>query len=126
VLPGVTQYLEDPSAPGGWRFNPAAFTNPPPGVQGSLGRNALRGFPASQVDLSLRRRIEVWNGRHLEFRADMFNLFNHPNFADPSPFLDDPLFGESQSMLNKSFNQLSPLYQIGGPRSVQLGLKVLF
>lgn len=126
VVPGVPQYLDDPSAPGGWRFNPAAFAVPPAGTQGSLGRNAMRGFPASQIDLSLRRRFDVGSGRHLEFRADVFNLFNHPNFADPDPFLDDPLFGESQSMLNQSSTHLSPLYQIGGPRSVQLGLKVLF
>jgi hypothetical protein len=124
-LPGVPVYIDDPTAPGGWRINAAAFSTPPSGRQGTLGRNALRGFPVSQIDMSLRRRLAVKESR-LEFRVDVFNLFNHPNFADPNGFMADALFGQSQEMFGQSLGGLNPLYQIGGARSVQLGLRMTF
>ena len=60
------------------------------------------------------------------------NIFNHPNFGQPDNNLTDPLFGQSTQMLasflgsggaNGGFN---PLYQIGGPRSIELALKLQF
>jgi hypothetical protein len=57
LKPGVPIYLDHPTAPGGKRLNPDAFAVPAPGKQGTLGRNALRGFGAHQIDLSLRRQF---------------------------------------------------------------------
>jgi hypothetical protein len=65
----------------------------------------------------------------LFFRAEFFNIFNYPNFGNPTNNLSSPLFGYSTQMLasslagadNAGFN---PLYQIGGPRSIQLALKL--
>ena len=64
-------------------------------------------------------------------RADFFNIFNHPNFGQPDKNLTDPLFGQSTQMLASSLAGLdnagfNPLYQIGGPRSIQLALKLQF
>jgi hypothetical protein len=63
----------------------------------------------------------------LQFRSDFFNVLNHPNFANPDGNLDDgPLFGRSSQLLNRGLGGLSPLYQVGGPRSIQLSLKLFF
>jgi len=136
VVTGVPLYVEDPNVAGGRRFNRAAFVAPPAGRQGTLGRNVLRGFPVWQVDLSLRRQFNLTERANLQFRAEFFNLFNHPNFGDPSnsdgDSLFSPLFGQSTTMLGRSLGSggatggFNPLYQIGGPRSMQLALKFSF
>ena len=101
-------------------------------MQGDLGRNALRGFGATQVDLTLRRQFKLHERLALQARADLFNIFNHPNFGTPINYLSSPLFGQSTQMLGASLGSggqnggLNPLYQIGGPRSVQLALKMIW
>jgi hypothetical protein len=129
LAPGAPLYLDDPSIAGGRRFNRAAFTVPPTGTQGNFGRNVLRGFPVSQFDVSLRRQFNLTERVNLHFRVDAFNVFNHPNFANPEGRLNNPNFGVSPQMLGRSLAStagLSSLYQIGGPRSLQLALKLNF
>jgi hypothetical protein len=130
LILGVPLYLNDPSVAGGRRINRAAFKPPPLNEQGSLGRNSLRGFSASQLDLALRRRFNLRERFNLQFRADFFNIFNHPNFGDPNRFYDDVnFFGRSLQTLAQSLTEaggLSPIYQVGGPRSIQLALKLQF
>jgi Carboxypeptidase regulatory-like domain/TonB dependent receptor len=129
---GVPLWISDPNVAGGKEINPAAFTIPTGAVQGDLGRNALRGFGATEVDLTLRRRFKLRERLALQARADLFNIFNHPNFGPPVNYLSSPQFGQSTQMLGASLGSggqnggLNPLYQIGGPRSVQLALKLLF
>ena len=126
---GQPLYLNDPSLPGGRRFNPAAFDGNAPlaaGRQGTLGRNVLRGFSTSQVDIALRRDFKVTEHLKLQFRADTFNLFNQANFANPTGILTSANFGRATQMLGTGLGGLSPLYQIGGPRSIQLALKLQF
>jgi hypothetical protein len=60
----------------------------------------------------------------LDVGADVLNLFNHPNFADPNRVLDGQAFGLSQAMFSQAVGGLNSLYQIGGPRSVQLSVRV--
>jgi hypothetical protein len=130
LAPGQPLYISDSALPGGRRINPAAFVDPPAGRQGTLGRNSLRGFPLSQLDLSLRRLFKLSERVQLQFKVDAFNLLNHPNFADPTGVLTDPNFGVSAQMYGKglasSGTGLSPLYQVGGPRSLQFSLKLSF
>jgi Carboxypeptidase regulatory-like domain/TonB dependent receptor-like, beta-barrel len=132
LVPGIPIYINDPSAPGGKRFNKSAFLTPVQPRQGTLGRNALRGFPIHQVDLTLRRRFDLTERMKLRFGADFFNIFNHPNFADPNGLLTSTTFGVSASMLGRSLGGggsvggLNPLYQVGGPRSIQVSLKFEF
>jgi hypothetical protein len=112
------------------QLNKAAFSRPTTLQEGTLGRNTIRGFGATQFDLSLQRKFGLTERVSLQFRTDAFNAFNHPNFTSPgnffSPFVPAALFGLSHSMLNGGLGGLNPLYQIGGPRSLQLSLKFVF
>jgi hypothetical protein len=133
VVPGVPFYLYESDAPGGKVINPAAFTTPVPATaQRGLGRNALRGFGASQWDLTLRRQFPVTESLSMQGRVDFFNVLNHPNFGNPINYLSSPQFGRATQMLANSLGTggqsggLNPLYQIGGPRSIQLALKLQF
>jgi hypothetical protein len=132
LVPGVPLYLHPSNAPGGKVINAAAFTIPTTG-QGDLGRNALRGFGATQLDLTLRRQFRFTERLSLQARADFFNIFNHPNFGPPVNFLSNQAqFGQSTSTLASSLGSggqsggLNPLYQTGGPRSIQLALRLQF
>jgi outer membrane receptor protein involved in Fe transport len=134
VVPGAPLYLYGSGYPGGKVFNKAAFINIPANAQrqGSLGRNALRGFPVSQLDLVVRREFPLTEKVKLQFRSEFFNVFNHPNFADPINNLSNALFGRSTQMLAPSLGSsginggFNPLYQMGGPRSIQVAAKLVF
>ena len=125
---GVPLWIADPNVAGGKEINMAAFSIPSTPRQGALGRNALRGFGATQIDLTLRRRFKIRERLSLQARVDIFNIFNHPNFGSPVNDLGSPQFGQSTQMLAGSLGSggptggLNPLYQIGGPRSVQLAV----
>jgi hypothetical protein len=130
--PGVPLELYGSQYPGGKIFNSAAFTPAPPGQQGDFGRNVLRGFGATQADVAFQRQFGLTEQLNLRFRAEFFNIFNHPNFGPPNNNLTSPLFGYSTQTLASSLGSgganggFNPLYQIGGPRSIQLALKLAF
>jgi hypothetical protein len=144
VVPGQPFYTYGSAYPGEKAFNPAAFTSSPlnpttgsPLRQGDLGRNSLQGFGATQWDFAVHRDFLIHESLKLQFRAEMFNVLNHPNFGPPigdlqSPLFPNPQFGLSSQTLNNSLDQnpggggFSPLYQIGGPRSIQFALKLMF
>jgi hypothetical protein len=134
LILGVPLYITDPTVPGGRRFNSAAFRTPPtiPGASmptrpGTFGRNVLRGLPLYQLDMALRRQFKLTEQWRAELRAEAFNIFNHPNFGSYCPCFPSPTtFGVPLVMLNRSLGGLSSLYQIGGPRSMQLSLKMSF
>ena len=150
LVEGVPLYIDDPNAAGGRRFNNQVVTiagNPRPQVgpflapvenrQGNLPRNFLRGFPVYQLDLAVRRDFRLKERLRLQFRTEAFNIFNHPNFADPNATLLtgnnlNTAFGFSQTMFGRSLGSggaaggFNPLYQIGGPRSMQFALKLMF
>jgi hypothetical protein len=65
-------------------FDPSAFVLPEPGFYGNLGRNTLIGPGLFNLDLALTRRFHPRERVTLEFRAELFNALNHPNFAIPS------------------------------------------
>jgi len=131
VNPGVPQEIFGSQYPGGKIFNSAAFTAPTSG-QGDFGRNVLRGFGAFQADLAIQRRFRLTERVGLHFRGEFFNIFNHPNFGPPIGDLTSSQFGYSTATLASSLGSgganggLNPLYQIGGPRSIQLALKLQF
>ena len=148
VVPGVPFWIDDPAAPGGKRINFAAFSYPYPSqLQGFLGRNVLRGFGAWQADIGIHREFRAGEHSNIQFRAELFNIFNHANFANPnSPFpatlawpaltagtisVDSPVLRSTQ-MLGRGLGGGSnsggynPIFQIGGPRNVQLALRYSF
>jgi hypothetical protein len=142
TTPGVSPHIRDPKAPGGLRLNPAAFSVPAAAQQGNLGRNSVRGFALFQQDFSIRRTLRLSDKLQLQARVEAFNVFNHPNFSSPLSslgFVDNtgtlssnPSFGVSTSMFNQGSSQFTggsgfnPLYQIGGPRSLQAAVKLEF
>ena len=129
-----------PVCPGGKGFNPAAFTDPPvdpstgnPTRQGNVPRNFLRGFGATQWDFAVHRDFPIHESLKLQFRAEMFNVLNHPNLGPPFSQFGQGGFGLSTQLLgqylsggNLGGGAFSPLYQIGGPRSIQFALKLMF
>jgi hypothetical protein len=136
---GAPLYLDDDTVPGGRRFNPAAFVRPPldatgePVRQGTLERNALRGFGMSQVDLAVRRDIRLLGGTTVQLRVEVFNLFNRASLGPPTNTLTSGLFGQATRTLASSLGGggvagggFSPLYQVGGPRSAQLAVRLQF
>jgi hypothetical protein len=142
LIPGVPLYLSEPQLPGGRVINVAALSVPNRPRQGDLGRNFFRGFPLFQGDVAIRRSFRLTERIRLQARVEAFNLFNHPNFAPPTAqlgtvdttgkFISQSGFGISQTTLAQglqgtSFGSgLSPVYQIGAARSLQLALKVDF
>jgi hypothetical protein len=140
AVPGAPLYLYGAQFPGGKAFNPAALTDPPvdpvtgnPLRQGDLPRNRLRGFGATQWDFAVHRDFPLLESLKLQFRVEIFNVLNHPNFGPPNATFGQGGFGVSSETLGQSLSggnvgggALSPLYQIGGPRSLQLALKLMF
>lgn len=132
VIPNVPLEIHGSQFPGGKILNRPAFSSAPAGAQGNLGRNVLRGFGAWQVDVGLQRQFRLTERLALRFRTEFFNIFNHPNFGSPTNVLTSPLFGRSTQTLANSLGSgganggLNPLYQIGGPRSIQFALKFQF
>jgi hypothetical protein len=93
-------------------FNTNAFAFPSFGSFGTAGRNILEGPGYQNVNASLLKNTSLTETWTLQFRAEFFNLFNHPNFDLPDNFLGSPTFGRIGSALS--------------PRHVQFGLKLLF
>ncbi len=111
---------------GGPSANNPAFTVPSGTTQGNAPRNAVRGLGAAQANIAMQRQFPIYDRLNLQFRAETFNIVNHPNFGYVDPFITDALFGRSIEMLNQSFGSTGALYQQGGPRSVQFALKLAF
>lgn len=127
VVAGMPFWIQDAHAPGGQRLNPAAFVIPPTTRQGTEGRNDIPGFGFTQVDLSIMRKFPIAERFSLQFRADAFNAFNHPNFSNPFALVGGgSSFLQSSEMLNQGLGGLNALFQEGGPRSLQLSLKLTF
>jgi hypothetical protein len=79
-----------------------------------------------------RWRFKLFGRISLEANISAYNLMNHPTFANPVSYLSSPLFGQSTAMANLMFGSgspttgLTPIFQEGGPRTVELGLKFTF
>jgi hypothetical protein len=126
VVPGVPLYLSGPQFAGGRSVNPNAFSNPPAGSVGDAPRNFVRGFGTWQMNTAVRRDFPIHERLKLQFRAEAFNIFNHPSFGLIDPNFGSSTFGQAIATLNASLGGLNPLYQTGGPRSLQFSLKLTF
>ncbi len=154
VIPGLPIYLYGSEYPGGKALNitpgavsggcpdgsqsigpfcPPPLANGSPVRQGNLARNSLRSFGAWQWDLAVHRDFPLHEALKIEFRAELFNILNHPNFGPIQSGLGLGSFGQSTSTLAQSLGGnnvgsggFSPLYQLGGPRLIQLALKLSF
>ena len=96
-------------------------------IEGNAGRNSARGFDAVQADVTLLRNFPFTDRVGLQFRAEAFNIFNHPSFGSIYNSLDNgPLFGLAYTSLASQLGGLSSIYQLGGSRSMQIALKLYF
>jgi len=128
VLQGLGDLQPGQKCPGGRAINPNAFTAVDSGL-GDAPRNFARGFGAWQMDMAFRRTFPIHDRLKLQFRAEAFNVFNHPNFGTINPNVcsgSGCTFGQATGTLASSLGVLSPLYQVGGPRSMQFALKAMF
>jgi hypothetical protein len=140
LVPGVDPFIH---AQGLLFLNPAAFATPQPGTYGTLQRGALHGPNFKQVDLVLAKRIPVVRDTNLEFRVEVFNLFNFDNFANPAATLPNALPSNSLTEANKvqpgqpyspataaTFGQLQSTVGrtvgLGTSRQIQFGFRLNF
>jgi hypothetical protein len=93
-------------------INVSAFQLAPFGTFGNAGRNNLIGPGLTNLDLSLARNFQIVERVSLQFRAESFNIANHPNFDLPSQTFGVPGFGSITSA--------------EAPRQIQFGLKLRF
>ncbi|MDE1175837.1 MAG: TonB-dependent receptor [Edaphobacter sp.] len=133
---GQPLYITDASAPNRRAINYAAYSvayasDGTTLVEGNAGRNSARGFGAVQTDLALRREFVFTERTGLQFRVEAFNLLNHPIFGAVYNQLSygqtgASRFGIAYNLLSNSLGGLNSLYQSGGPRSLQLAVKLHF
>lgn len=93
-------------------FNTTAFVAPAFGTFGNEGVSTIIGPKLVEFDIALARSFRLSERKSLQFRAEAFNLFNHPNFGAPNVTVNSPAFGTISSA--------------NAPRDIQLALKFLF
>ncbi len=131
-IAGQPLYLNKAGVPGGRLVNYNAFTvatdSNGNAIEGNFARNGARGFDAVQGDVALRREFAFTDRVGLQFRAEAFNVLNHAIYGSIYNSLDygSDLFGMAYQTGNGSLGGLSPIYQVGGPRSLQVALRLHF
>ena len=129
LVPGVSL-----TPPGGktvaeW-INPAAFANPA-GEFGTAPRNLLRGPGTWQVDLGAAKKFPIWERWQLQFRAEFYNVFNHPQLGQPQSTFNSANtngFGSIINTVNLNTNIVSPITPVGSgtPREMQFAVRFDF
>jgi hypothetical protein len=132
LIPNHPIYLHSAGFPGGRIFNGGinatnpAFSLPQGDAQGDAPRDLVRGFSAFQQNIGVRRSFHLHDALNLQVGTEMFNVTNHPNLGYIDPYLPDLLFGQPTKLLNQSFGTTGSLYQQGGPRSMQISVRLVF
>ena len=102
-------------------INPAAFSAPAAGTFGNAGRDIARGPNLYQLDLGLEKQFPVTERLAIQFRTEVFNIFNRAQYGDPLSDVTVPAqFGSIQSTINKT-----PV-GTGTPRQIQFMLRLSF
>jgi hypothetical protein len=109
--------VRDPDLPSGERtiqrwFDTEAFVPPPAYTFGNAGRGILRGDNRVNFDFSILKNFTFGERKFVQFRGELFNAFNHPDFGLPNHTLESPGFGTITSATD--------------PRTAQLGLRIVF
>jgi Carboxypeptidase regulatory-like domain len=119
---GITGYeranrIGNPSlshrSPGEW-FNTSSFAIPQQYTYGNAGTNSLRDQRFINLDSSVIRSFPIWREKQFQFRAEAFNLLNHPVFGTPSSDLNSP----------NSFGVITSTANL--PRILQMSGKIIF
>ncbi len=113
IVPGQSLLLPPEQRNADHFYNAAAISGPAPNTFGNAGRDILPGPGNAVVDLALHRRFTVMEHKSVQFRAEIFNLLNHPNIGIPGPYPDfGPFFGKA--------------FSTGDPRRMQFALRFDF
>ena len=140
VVAGVDPFIKD----GGLVFlNPAAFATPAPGTFGNLERNSIHGPSFKQLDLVIAKKFATGRSSNVEFRAEIFNLLNTVNFANPVGTLPQaipttalteanrvqpgqPYTAAAAGTFGKFTSTVGRTVGLGTPRQAQFALRVNF
>src|SRR6185436_3423900 len=140
LVPGVNPFITD----GGTVFlNPAAFSTPAPGTFGDLERNSIHGPNFKQVDFFFAKHFSTGGTTDLEFRGEVFNLFDTVNFANPVGTLPQAIPTAALTEANRvqpgqpytsaaagTFGRLTSTVGrtvgLGTPRQIQFALRLAF
>jgi hypothetical protein len=139
VVGGVSPFLSN-TADKRVFLNPAAFSVPAPGQFGNLGRWALHGPGLAQLDLTLHKDIAMTEKIRVEFRAEVYNVLNHTNFANPVSRLNDALginsnqlqpgspyaYASGGSTFGMATSTVTRDVGLGASRQMQFSLRVAF
>ena len=109
--------LRDPNLPQDQRtvyrwFDTEAFEAPPEYTFGNAGRGIVRADGRVRLDFSITKDFYLNESTYVQFRTDLFNAFNHPDFAPPNSTMGTPSFGQ--------------VTEATDPRSIQFGLRFVF
>jgi hypothetical protein len=94
-------------------FDQTAFTSPAPFVYGNAGRDILFGPGRTNLDASLFKVFRPLERLTVQFRAESFNIFNHPQFGQPNATIGSGSVATITST-------------VGNPRQMQLALRLVF
>ena len=136
LVPGVSLTPPGGRSRANW-INPAAFTLPAAGEFGDASRNLLRGPGTWQVDIGAAKTIQFGERLQLEFRTELFNIFNHPQLGQPqamcslsssAPTGCPTGFGSIINTVNLNTAIVSPITPVGSgtPREIQFALRLQF
>ena len=133
LVPSIPLWIDDNESPGGRRINAAAFVGTSEVRQGTVGRSTFRASPLRQIDLSIVRSVRFGQRLVAQFRLDAFNVVNTADFGPPSGFFQTSSFGvpdrsfaEALGTGTLQLGGLIPIQQLGGARSLQLGLRLSY
>jgi hypothetical protein len=111
-VPGVSWREPNGQSTAAHFFNPAAFSMPAPFTFGNVGRNTVIGPGLFNLDLTMGKSIPINERLNLQFRGEVFNALNHPNYSVIGRIINSNTFAQALSQLD--------------PRELQFGVKVIF
>jgi hypothetical protein len=129
VRPDLKGPVQTTGNPSQWFVSKAVFASPcvaavPPATlptchPGTLGRNAITGPKFVNTDFSVTKNTKITERFTLQFRSEMFDVLNHPNFGNPVLTVTSGSFGRITSTR-------FPTGDFGSSRQIQFALKLLF
>ncbi|MBI3895310.1 MAG: TonB-dependent receptor [Acidobacteria bacterium] len=105
-------------------FDPCIYEFPTPGTVGNAGRNTIQGPRLITTDVSLQREFPLGGDRRLQFRTEIFNLFNHTNFSGPTGGSNSAVFSGIPNRYNLSVGRLTRTATTS--RQMQFALRLSF
>jgi len=103
-------------------FDPCAFALAPAGTYGNLGRDTVDGPGTVNVNFTVAKNMALTERMKLQFRAEFFNMLNHPQFKTPGNLI----FNSNTTYLSTAGSIVSTTGEGLGGRNIQFGLKLTF